>query len=98
MKEHDLKTLPCFFEALWRGVKPFELRKNDRDYCTGDALRLREWSPDDGYSGRIVRTTITYVLDASFPEACKGLAEGFAILGLGPLTWIEGDVVLHTQH
>jgi Domain of unknown function (DUF3850) len=51
---HDLKTWPRFFEAVASGAKPFEWRKDDRDYRVGDILNLREWAPahEDGCSWR----------------------------------------------
>ena len=42
---HDLKTLPVYFDAVLRGDKTFEVRKNDRDFQTGDTLVLKEWDP-----------------------------------------------------
>lgn len=42
---HDLKTWPKYYEQVVSGLKPFELRKNDRNYQPGDYLILREWEP-----------------------------------------------------
>lgn len=39
---HDLKILPRYFDAVEDGSKPFEVRRNDRDYQVGDILLLRE--------------------------------------------------------
>lgn len=44
-KRHELKTLPVYFDAVARGDKTFEVRKNDRDFQTGDTLVLREFDP-----------------------------------------------------
>lgn len=36
-REHDLKTWPGPFAAVWSGVKKHEVRINDRGYVVGDA-------------------------------------------------------------
>jgi hypothetical protein len=61
-REHHLKTVGDFFEAVWRGDKVFELRKDDRGFAFGDVLVLREWGPQNGYSGRYIKATVTYLL------------------------------------
>lgn len=79
---HELKAWPMYFEAVADGTKPFELRKDDRDFTVGDELWLREWQPDDGgghYTGREAWAQVTYVLrDAKH----FGLADGYVCLGI----------------
>ncbi len=89
MKEHELKVWPEFFDALLDESKPFEFRKNDRDYKVGDALWLREFEPGNegyegmdvvqpGYTGREIRgRKITYVL-----KGFRGMDPDTVILGL----------------
>lgn len=48
---HKLKIAPEYYEAQARGLKNFEIRKNDRNYHTGDYLTLREWDGEN-YTGR----------------------------------------------
>lgn len=43
---HHLKTWPAEFNAVRAGVKPFEHRKNDRNYKVGDLLILRKFDPE----------------------------------------------------
>ncbi len=63
--DHELKTWPEPFAAVWDHWKTFEVRKNDRDFVRWDAVRLREWDPETArYSGRSVTVEITYVLPA----------------------------------
>jgi hypothetical protein len=88
MTEHVLKCWPSQFHAVRAGLKPFEFRKNDRDYKVGDTLVLREFIPPDdmpfggqgepgSYTGEIERREITYILSSGF-----GLPPGFAVLGI----------------
>lgn len=43
---HHLKTHPKYFDAVARGEKTFEVRKNDRDFQPGDVVVLQRWDPD----------------------------------------------------
>ncbi len=76
--EHELKILPKYFQEVIDGNKPFELRKDDRDYKKGDTLKLNEWK-DGEYTGSYATRLITYVL-----RDCEeyGLKKGFCIIGL----------------
>ncbi len=81
MAEHELKCWPEYFQEVWNGNKNFELRKNDRDYQTGDMLRLMEWDPKSSdYTDRVIYKTIKYIL--SDEGARFGLEQGYCILGL----------------
>jgi hypothetical protein len=87
MKTHHLKSWPEFFEPMLTGAKPFELRKNDRDFQTGDILLLCEFDPNtDRYTGREVKKRVTYVLrgigSVGTIAPYKGLSMGYAILGI----------------
>lgn len=80
---HEVKCWPPYFDAVVRGSKPFEVRKNDRGYQKGDALVLREWNPDfnygsGGYTGQAHRCIITYVLAGPG----FGIEAGYVVLGL----------------
>lgn len=76
-KVHEVKTLPKYFQPQAEGLKPFEVRHNDRGYQVGDILRQKEWTQESGYTGRTLDMEIIYVLDDS--AYCK---EGFVVLGL----------------
>jgi hypothetical protein len=59
---HELKTWPDAFEAIERGAKHHEVRKNDRRFVTGDLLQLREWDPStEAYTGRERTVRVSYV-------------------------------------
>ena len=75
---HELKILPQYFQAIWNGIKTFELRKDDRNYQCGDELVLREWDVN-GYTGSVLLVRVTYVL-RNMEE--YGLKDGYVILGI----------------
>lgn len=77
---HELKTHPPYFQAVVDGRKPFEVRRNDRDYRVGDELYLREWDPDTAsYTGshREIVVEVTYICDD--PKYCL---PGMIIMGV----------------
>ena len=47
---HRLKTLPQFFDAVQRGDKRFDVRRNDRQFQRGDIVILQYFHPKDGYA------------------------------------------------
>lgn len=77
-KIHTVKTWPEYYSAVEDGSKPFEVRKNDRDYQVEDGLVLAEYDPQtEQFSKRMTSKTITYVLgDERFVK------KGYVILGL----------------
>lgn len=73
-KTHYLKITPHWFGELSNG-KSFEVRKNDRDYQTGDILNIYVPETMETRSFRV-----TYILTADqFPD---GIKEGYCILGI----------------
>jgi hypothetical protein len=76
-KTHELKTVPPYYEQVRNEIKPFELRKNDREFDLDDYLLLREYIPGGGYTGRQTLTLVTYLL-----EGYAGLESGYCIMGV----------------
>lgn len=76
---HELKELPEYFEPVSERQKPFELRKNDRDFRVGDYLALNEWTKEGGYTGRALLARIVYILDPNEVATC---VPGYVILGI----------------
>lgn len=75
---HELKTWPEYFQAVYDGLKPFELRKDDRPYNVGDVLRLREYEPmTDTYTGRVIDVEVTYCL-----RGFAGIEAGYVVIGI----------------
>ena len=73
---HELKCWKQFYAEVEAGRKTFEIRWNDRDYCVGDVLLLKEWDHlADGYTGRELRRTVTYITDWEQKR-------GFVVMGL----------------
>jgi hypothetical protein len=82
---HNVKSWPYLFEAILSGVKTHEMRRADREYKIGDAMRLQEFDPDtNSYTGREALVRITYITSAEFPCALseKGLNPEFCILSI----------------
>lgn len=77
MKIHELKILPEYYDAVRCGDKRFEIRKNDRDYHTGDILRLKEWDGEK-YTGEEIDVLVRYILY----EWAGGLQEGYCIMSI----------------
>lgn len=94
--EHKLKTWPQFFQAIEDGLKPFDVRKNDRGFNAGDVLHLVEYDPRGGhgieahkYTGRAMRVNVTYVLSGeSF-----GIKDGFCVMGIKKLEESPGGLL-----
>lgn len=78
--QHTLKTWPEYFEAMWRGDKTFEYRRNDRNFREGDKLILLEYDPKtETFSGRRIECSVGYILyGGNF-----GLNESMCIMSIG---------------
>lgn len=75
--EHELKCWPNFFQLIKAGAKPFEIRKNDRDFQTGDTLYLREWDPtEESYTGDEYNFRVGYMLEGP----AFGLKDGYVVM------------------
>ena len=86
MPRHELKTWPSYFEAIVRGEKPFEARRNDRDFAVGDTLVLMEWDPGPrspgAFTGRQMERVVTYVMHGDQ----FGIEPGYCVLGIKEAT------------
>lgn len=74
---HTLKLESKFFADVSRGLKSFEIRKNDRDFNVGDYIILKRYDPKKGYvkledsklistdlgSADSVKVKVTYLTD-----------------------------------
>jgi hypothetical protein len=80
---HRLKMHAAYFGAVVEGVKPFDVRRDDRGFQRGDYVLLVEtaqlldgsaWQP----TGREAQYEITYVLTGGQ----FGIEPGYVVLGL----------------
>jgi len=75
---HALKTWPKYFKAVTSGLKPFEVRKNDRTFNSGDKILLQEFDPEKSeYTGEEWEGVITYTMGD--PEFVK---KGYIVFGI----------------
>ncbi len=79
---HRLKTTDLYWDAIQRGEKTFEVRKNDRAFQTGDVLELlrvdQAWP---NHYGPVLRYRITYILQGGQ----FGIEPAYCVMGLGPI-------------
>jgi hypothetical protein len=60
---HELKIWPEHFDNVVKGIKTFEIRKNDRNYQVGDQAILKRFDPNTKqYTGESCRIYIPYIL------------------------------------
>ena len=78
---HELKILPEYYDAVRFGDKRFKIRKNDRDYHTGDILRLKEWDGKQ-YTGEELDAVVRYIYHGIDEY---GLAEGYCVLSINTM-------------
>lgn len=96
MVEHVLKTLPRYFDAIWRGERTFDIRRNDRAYQVGDVLILVQHTGSysdcqdlvgclkfNTHPHTTMRCTVSYVFsgDPSLLDL-GGVVPGYVVLGL----------------
>lgn len=94
MAEHDLKVATEYFDAVARGDKCFEVRRDDRGFQKGDTLILRRFGKDS-ISGRhvylsksmwsctrIEAETITATVSYILTGGQFGIEPGYVVIGL----------------
>lgn len=87
---HGMKCAQPCFDAVVRGEKTFEVRRNDRGFGgfrVGNELELREWDGME-YTGRRCTVVVTYVLQGGQ----YGIADGYCVMSIG-----KPGVVLGTK-
>lgn len=77
---HVLKTETKYYQAVERGEKTFELRKNDRDFKVGDMIYLKEIVNGIETGRQLPPKEIIYIF-MDF-DIVDGLKSGYCILQL----------------
>ncbi len=81
---HELKTWIEPFSAVWSGRKTYEIRKNDRNFQTGDTLRLREWDRHGlVYTGREISALVDYTTEGPAWDVMPGVI----VMSIHVLSW-----------
>lgn len=89
IREHELKTLAPYWDALGTGEKTFEVRRDDRGFQRDDILLLHRMDEEKPFyydrrsdaSKRTLRFKITYVLTGGQ----FGIEPGYVVMGLRKL-------------
>lgn len=91
MREHILKTLPDYWDALQSKEKTFEVRRDDRGFQKGDVLVLRRlkkglgggWQEERTHTNSAVelRRKVLYVLTGGQ----FGIEPGYVVMALKPI-------------
>lgn len=95
--EHELKTLPQYWDAVQRGDKTFEVRRDDRGFQRGDILKLirhsgqnvayRQDLPCAGAGNRYEKSSYTLTRRISYilTGGQFGIEPGYVVMGLAPV-------------
>ncbi len=89
---HYVKCHPGYFVQIKAGLKPFEIRRNDRDFREGDRIILCEWDPEqgkdrsaEGYTGQSLEGDILSISPSQngiVGPADEAIVTGFVVLGM----------------
>lgn len=90
MTEHKLKTWPAYFDAVKRGDKAFEVRRDDRGFQKGDIVVLQRTRED-----RLTEVDWRFATSSGEPEARHEIRKRIGYVLTGGQFGIEpGYVVL----
>lgn len=78
MTTHHLKTLRHYFQAVFNGQKPFEVRNNDRNFAEGDEIVLEEYAAGNP-TGRTITAKILKIFDLAAAQLPGFVAFTFEI-------------------
>ena len=86
---HSLKTLPQYWDAVKRGDKTFEVRRDDRGFQKGDIIELvrTEYLPDprNPTFGSKEMSTLRFQIGYILTGGQWGIEPGYVVLALHPI-------------
>lgn len=95
MVTHQLKIKPTFLDAIKRGEKTFEVRRDDRGFQKGDVLELCRYLHPEGYVDRNGRIEGSYAYEGMDILKCRvlwvltggqfGVEPGYVVMSIEPL-------------
>lgn len=90
MAVHELKTWPTYWDAIERGEKLFEVRRNDRFFQRGDAVFLYRTAKDAQINGKLDRDVagglrvLKFTVGAVLQGGQFGIEPGYCVFSLLP--------------
>lgn len=98
MTTHELKTLPVYWDAIARGEKTFEVRRDDRGFQKGDVLKLCRMAEEpigppsrverdlsNGSPRYVIKARIAYVLTGGQ----LGIEPGYVVMAMSDIEVYE---------
>lgn len=76
---HELKVKPEFWPYYKSGLKPFSVRKDDRDFAVGDICIFKLWKEDRFIINEVVVKKVSYIL---YDYNSPGIKNTYCVLGL----------------
>ena len=101
---HVLKAVDVYWDAVERGEKTFEVRKNNRFFQTGDIVELCRYDPGTKHpapafvsqnglehsSFPIAESTLRFRIGPILQGGQLGIEQGYCVFSLLPLDTAEG--------
>lgn len=81
---HELKCAAPFFDAIHRGDKNFEVRRDDRGFQRGDEVVLIRMDPDHPSNYAYPKTEIRRFISFILTGGQFGIDGGYVVLALTP--------------
>lgn len=79
---HELKTLPVYWDAVGRGDKTFEVRRDDRGFQKGDIVKLLRHNGTHTVPTVAGASVITYKIGWVMTGGQFGIQPGYVVFSL----------------